>query len=147
MSRLTFVSHPAAKEGYRFIHEGPMSECPSCKYFPVCHENLRPRGIYQVANLRDKTINCPANGQMLRLVEVTEAPLKLNVPLKVAIEGANFTFTRQLCSEMTCPQYDGCVPTAIQDGSQCRLNAVEETFTCPKYSTRLAKVEVQPLQA
>lgn len=140
--RLTFYGVNRAKHGTEFVYVGVVEKCKPCQYFTQCHTNLEYQKTYHIVKLRDKVVHCPAFDEQLRLVEVIEPELKVNVDAKFAITGATMEFHKQVCAETHCEHYGECVPTTINNGRNCKILEVKKTFKCPVFGHQLTELLV-----
>ncbi|MBS7606945.1 UPF0179 family protein [Candidatus Bathyarchaeota archaeon] len=115
-----------------FVHKGPGSKCPQCKYFNVCVKNLEEGRAYIVVGVRDKTLRCEMYNLEMRVVEVVEADIQASVVSRQAIEGAIITFRPQNCSEHGCENFMLCSPEYLMENDRCEVVRVYEMLRCPR---------------
>ena len=49
-----------AKVGFRFYFQGVNPNCPkSCSFFATCQTNLVPNTVYEIVEIKNRTLQCP----------------------------------------------------------------------------------------
>jgi len=128
---ITFVGLKQAKIGFSFIHEGALKECEECKLFRVCMTNLELSRIYRVTKIRDKTFPCRIHEEGVRVVEVIEPDLEVNIETRLAFPSGVITFQSQECEETSCENYQKCVPLGLINGNRCKILSLKGQVKCP----------------
>ncbi len=130
-SWITIVGWNQAKEGFRFLHEGPLKACEDCKLFHVCMLNLEPKRVYEVVEVREKAFPCTFHEKGARVVRVVEADYRVTIDRKYAFPGGIITYTPQDCRESSCEHYRQCVPHGLTKGDRGKLLELLDPVACP----------------
>ena len=130
-SRITIVGWRQAKEGFRFLHEGPLKECEGCKLFHVCMMNLEPKRVYEVVEVREKAFPCTFHEKGARVVRVVESDYRVAIERKYAFPQGIITYKPQECRETSCDNYVNCVPHGLKEGDKGKLLELIDPIQCP----------------
>lgn len=121
---LTFVGESFAKTGFRFVCQGAHHGCDGCKLFPVCQAPLEYSRVYEVVDVRGRQMDCPKelHEERMVLVEVVEAPPRVNLESQGAFVGATNKFVQANCELLECPWFFHCVPAyGAKKGDRLRI--------------------------
>jgi hypothetical protein len=140
---ISLVGIRQAKEGFVFLHQGPMEECKNCKLFKVCSENLESGRIYEVVGIRDKTFKCKVHDEGVRVVEVQKADTEVSIEKRLAFDGVTITYKQQECQDSSCPNNKVCIPFGLRNGDKCTIFKVGDKVNCPR-EKHLVRVILRP---
>jgi uncharacterized protein (UPF0179 family) len=138
---ITLIGERQAKQGYRFIYKGPLTDCRDCRLKAVCF-NLDAGGEYRIKELRDVHHDCRIHEDGVRVVEVEKMPVDCAIQQKMAIDGSTITYDEVRCNNMGCRHYRLCHPHALVRNSKYRVAKVLGDVKCPE-GHRLIRVELQ----
>ncbi|MFQ6076111.1 MAG: UPF0179 family protein [Candidatus Bathyarchaeia archaeon] len=127
---VTIVGLKQSKEGFVFLHEGPVKGCGGCERYNVCMKNLEPGRVYKIVGLREKTFPCRIHEEGARVVEVVESEIAAVIEARLAFQGGIITFQPQRCGEISCPNHGRCVPTGLLGGDRCKVLKVGRQANC-----------------
>ena len=130
-SKITIVGWNQAKEGFRFLHEGPLKECEDCNLFNVCMMNLEPKRVYEVIEVREKEFPCKFHEKGARVVRVVESDYKVAIERKYSFPGGIITYKPQDCKEASCDNYVKCAPLGLKKGDRGKLMELLGPIQCP----------------
>ena len=130
-SRITIVGWKQAKEGFRFIHEGPLKECEDCSLFHVCMMNLESKRVYEVVEVREKAFPCAFHEKGARVVRVVESDYRVAIERKYAFPQGIITYKPQDCRETSCDNYFKCAPHGLKEGDRGKLLELIGPIQCP----------------
>ncbi len=128
--KITMVGLKQAKEGFRFLHEGPSKECEGCRLFQVCMMNLEPKRVYQVVEVLEKVFPCPFHEEGARVVKVVEPDLQVAIDRRYVFPQGIITFIPQDCDEGNCEHYPHCVPHGLTAGDKGKIVAIIGPLQC-----------------
>jgi uncharacterized protein (UPF0179 family) len=137
---ITLVGERQAQKGHEFVYRGPQPECRPCKVRAAClNQEMGHR--YRITRVRDVSHPCLLNEERARVVEVEPAPPECSLPTRAAIEGADLSYEKIVCSNAACPNYRLCHPLGLEPGMRVRILEVGPELECPlSYSLVSAKV-------
>ena len=116
--RVTLVGAKLAKAGDEFIFLGLPEKCEACKLKKSC-ANLEVGRRYRIEHVRDEIKHdCYIHEDGVRVVEVTEPPLKVAIDTKHALKGAKMVFKPAVAD---CEEGDLCHPTGLKEGDRCTI--------------------------
>ena len=116
---ITLIGKDLAKEGLKFIFQGPSEECESCKFKSSCVDSLELNRKYVIKGIRDNEQKCPIHDENLVIpVEVERAEIDLLTSSKSIFEGSTFTYNPSECNE-SCEFKDCCFPDGLIEGDKC----------------------------
>ncbi|MEM1622893.1 MAG: UPF0179 family protein [Sulfolobales archaeon] len=124
----TLVSRYVAKEGYKFLFSGPMTECLSCRFKYACVDNLREGVAYEVVKVYRVINKCPVLGEVVT-VDVKPAEVDVALDPKAAIEGAVVTYTHQNCGA-PCRYGELCRNPLVRSKTKVKVVSVGGRITC-----------------
>ena len=130
-SIVTLLGVRQARVGATFIHEGASPVCEGCKYAKVCIGNLEEGRAYLVTELLGRVLPCPLHEEGVMVVRVVEAPIRVAVPARVAVEGAIITLEGRDCNQPRCGAWNLCHPEVLVSGDRCKVLEVGGRVTCP----------------
>ena len=121
MATVTLVGARLAEVGREFVYQGEASGCAGCPYRDQCL-NLMEGGRYRITNVREnaRLLECAVHDTGVRAVEVEPAPVRANVPTKVAYAG-NKTSLAGPCPHTECPSHQYCVPLGVEMDVEHRI--------------------------
>ncbi|MGA1822051.1 MAG: UPF0179 family protein [Thermoplasmatota archaeon] len=132
MGNITLVPGYMAVEGTEFRYLGEAPECSECPVRTVCH-GLDAGKIYRVVNPRTKEHECKVHiGGKVVAVQYEEAPLRIAVPKKKAVEGAIITLDQSVCDIRWCDFANLCSREYIPSGKKARIVEVHDRIACLK---------------
>lgn len=135
----TLVSKYVAKEGYKFLFSGPMTECLSCRFKYACVDNLKEGIAYEVVKVYRVVNKCPVLGEVVT-VDVKPAEVDIALDPKAAIEGAVVTYTHRSCSA-PCRYSELCRNPLVRSGTKVKVVSVGDRVTC-RVSKNLVRATV-----
>ncbi|NQE05000.1 hypothetical protein C5S32_03920 [ANME-1 cluster archaeon GoMg1] len=119
--RVTLVGAKLAKAGDEFIFLGLPEKCEECKLKKSC-ANLEVGRRYRIEHVRDEIKHdCYIHEDGVRVVEVTEPPLKVAIDAKHAVKGAKIVFNPAVADY---EESDLCHPTGLKEGDRCIILGV-----------------------
>ncbi|UCH38122.1 MAG: UPF0179 family protein [Candidatus Bathyarchaeota archaeon] len=142
---ITLVGITQAKKGFTFLHEGTTEGCDNCTLYDVCITNLNAGKIYKVIQIRDKIFPCKIHEDGVRIVEVAEAHIEVNIEKKIAFLNGTITFQPQTCEQFTCSNYSKCVPQGLHAQEKCKILAIQSEIMCP-LNRQLVQVRLQQVE-
>ena len=129
--KITLVGLKQAKNGFSFMHEGPLKECEGCGVYSVCMTNLEPGRIYRVVDVRDKVFSCKIHEEGARVVEVTELDLEAAIESRLAFPDGVIPYQPQECKGISCVNYRICAPQGLKKGDKYKILEVKGQVKCP----------------
>ena len=130
-SIVTLLGVKQARVGATFVHEGASPICEGCKYAKVCIGNLEEGRAYLVTELLGRVLPCPLHEGGVMVVRVVEAPIRVAVPARVAVEGAIITLEWRNCNQPRCDAWNLCHPEVLAGGDRCKVLEVRDRVACP----------------
>lgn len=137
-SILSFVGKSFAKIGFRFYFQGVNPNCPeSCAFYATCQTNLEPNTVYEVVDIKSRTLICP-NGfhdEPMQLVELKKPKIYASMYNKDIYEGSIINFSPVRCELNTCQYFEYCEPhqLLLHKDQRVKIIEVKEKITnCPK---------------
>ncbi len=127
-----------AKEGMKFVFEGPDEVCNTCKLRFTCLSALEPGRVYEITAVKKMKHYCPKEDGYLVLVEIIEPVLGFALSPRKAIEGMTIEYEPP-CDEKFCEHYDTCVAVGLEKGEKAVIIKVKETVPCPLGPKRLVE--------
>ncbi len=127
---VTLVGVKQAKEGFVFLHAGPIKDCEKCERYKVCMENLRSGRVYRVVGVREKSFPCRIHEEGARVVDVMESDIDVAMDRRQAFIDAIMTFHPQECGDASCPDRGICQPIGLLEGDRCKVLEVGGQITC-----------------
>lgn len=131
-----------AKEGFLFLHEGPVKECEGCRLFKVCMMNLEPKRVYQVVEVREKVFPCTFHEEGARVVKVMEPALQVAIESRYVFPQGIITYTPQDCDEADCENYRHCVPHGLIAGDKGKIVEIIGPLQC-RFEQSLVRVALR----
>lgn len=128
---ITLVSHITAKEGFKFVFTGPLTECLSCRLKPVCVDKLKLGQVYEVVKVYNIVNKCPINDYVVT-VDVKEAEFEVALNRRMAIEGIVVTYSKLTCDKVWCSNYKRCVSNLIVRPVKVKVIKVAGNVQCPR---------------
>ena len=128
--KITIVGLKQAKEGFLFLHEGPLKECEGCRLFKVCMMNLEPKRVYHVVEVREKVFPCTFHEEGARVVKVVEPDLQVVIKSRYVFPQGIITYTPQECDEVGCENYRKCVPQGLTAGDRGKIVEIIGPVRC-----------------
>lgn len=121
-----------AVKGIEFRYTGEAPECMDCPVKTVCH-GLEKGKMYKVVDPRKKEHDCRVHqdGKVVA-VQFEEAPLRIAVPKKMAVEGAIITLDQAACDIRWCENADLCSREYIPLGKKAKIIVVDNRVVCQK---------------
>lgn len=143
MTIVTLIGETCAREGFRFVYGGPISECRDCRLKTVCF-NLDDDTVYEIIGVRGVHHDCKIHEDGVRVVELKKAPVKTAVESAQAIEGATISPEAEddECDNIGCQHFILCHPHGLKKGQSYRVKSVIRDIDCPD-GIKLAEVEVE----
>lgn len=128
---VTLVPKSLTKRGSNFLFSGTSESCGSCQLRRVCVENVQEGRLYEVLSAKKrKVFACPEYGELMAC-EVKMADVSVNLPAESAIEGITLQYSPARCEEVTCPNYESCLPLGLMTGDTISLIRVKRgTVKC-----------------
>ncbi len=127
--QVTLVTEDLAKIGATFIIK-KKPYCSKCYLKKICVDGLREGIKYRVSSIRSKTHRCPFTGSIMRVVEVTYAPIQALLPASKAMPGAVITFAPPSCN-IKCPLKQLCIPEGLRKGDKVVITGIiSKGFKC-----------------
>ncbi len=133
----TLCGSNLARVGERFLASDPARECPTCPLFSQCVSKLEVGRVYEVVEVRSKSLQCPIHEGGVIPVVVAEAPKRASVEKRIAMEGMTVSFQTPVCYEFDCPNYPNCFPVGLVSGDRVKIL---ETDAKTKIPCRIGKV-------
>lgn len=137
-SILSFVGKSFARVGFRFYFQGINPNCPkSCAFYATCQTNLEPNTVYEVVNVKSRTLSCPKqfHDEPMQLVELKKPELTASMHNKDIYEGSIINFTPVKCERNDCQYFEYCEPhkLLLHKDQRVKIAEVKEKITdCPK---------------
>lgn len=129
-AKITIVGLKQAKEGFLFLHEGPLKECEGCSLFKVCMMSLEPKRVYKVVEVREKIFPCKFHEEGARVVKVVEPDLQVAIESRYVFPQGIITYTPQDCLEVDCENYRYCVPQGLTAGDKGKIVEIIDPVQC-----------------
>ncbi len=126
-----------ARKGERFLASDPARECPPCPLFGQCVSKLEVGRVYEVVEVRPKSLFCPIHEGGVIPVVVSEVPEYASVEKRIAVDGLTVSFQTPICYEYDCPNYPKCFPLGLVSGDRVKILEVD---TKTKIPCRIGKV-------
>lgn len=126
-----------AQRGSRFLAGDPAKECFRCPLFGQCVGKIQSGRIYEVLEVRSKSLACPIHEGGVVPVVLTEAPTMASIQKRLAVEGLTVGFQTPICFEYDCPNYLNCFPQGLVSGDRVRILEVDGKTKIP---CRIGKV-------
>ena len=126
-----------ARKGERFLASDPARECPPCPLYGQCVSKLEAGRVYEVVEVRSKSLHCPIHEGGVIPVVVAEAPELASVEKRIAVEGLTVSFQTPICYEYDCPNYPKCFPLGLVSSDRVKIVEVD---TKTKIPCRIGKV-------
>lgn len=143
--RITVLGTGQAKEGFRFLFEGPPEPCRDCEFLGACLGRLEPGRIYRVTSVKRKKLPCGLHGGEARVVEVEESCVEASLESRLSMEGASISYRPIGCGEVGCELRALCSPLGLRAGDRCKILSIGERLNCPiGLELRLASLLRQP---
>ncbi len=133
----TLCGSNLARIGERFLASDPARECPPCPLFSQCVSKLEVGRVYEVVQVRPKSLPCPIHEGGVIPVVVAEVPKQASVEKRIAMEGFTVPFQTPVCYEYDCPNYPSCFPVGLVSGDRVTILDVD---TKTKIPCRIGKV-------
>jgi|APHM01.1.fsa_nt_gi Uncharacterized protein conserved in archaea len=113
MAQVTLVGERLAEEGREFVYQGEAPGCEGCPYRDTCL-NLSVGTKYRIDGVREGAalLECAVHDQGVRAVEVEPAPVRANVPSRVAYAGSSVSLAGS-CPYTECPSHEYCEPAGM----------------------------------
>ncbi len=137
-SILSFVGKSFAKVGFRFYFQGVNPNCPkSCSFYATCQTNLEPNTVYEIAEVKSRTLQCPKgfHQEQMQLVRLEKPEIKASMYNKDIYEGSIINFSPVTCERVDCTYYEYCEPQSLLLHKGERVKTVEKLkkiTDCPK---------------
>lgn len=135
----TLISKYVAKEGYKFLFSGPMTECLSCRFKCACVDNLKEGVAYEVVKVHQVVNKCPVLGAVVT-VDVKPAEVDIALDPRAAIEGAIVTYFHRDCG-VPCRYSELCRNPLIRSGTRVKVISIRGRVTC-RINKNLVKATV-----
>ncbi len=110
-----------ATAGTRFLASDPARECYPCPLFTQCVGKLESGRVYDVVEVRSKSLACPIHEGGVIPVVVSEAAQQASVEKRIAVEGLTISFQTPVCFEYDCPNYTNCFPVGLVSGDRVTI--------------------------
>ncbi len=133
----TLCGATLAHRGQRFLAGDPARECPPCPLFGQCVSRLEVGRVYEVVEVRPKSLPCPIHEGGVIPVVVAEAPVHASVEKRIAVDGLTISFQTPVCFEYDCPNYPNCFPLGMVSGDRVTILDVDVKTKIP---CRIGKV-------
>lgn len=143
MKQVTLIGDKIAKVDATFVFLGAEPECRECRLKSACLQLDKGRK-YRVVAVREihHEDGCRYHENGVRVVEVEAAPVSASLRKAVAIEGSIVEYSRPICSNYECENYDLCHPLGLQGPARVKVQRTSETLSCPlDYNLVRADVE------
>jgi uncharacterized protein (UPF0179 family) len=143
MAQVTLIGDRLAKPDSTFVFIGPQPECRECKLKSACLQLEKGR-LYRIVKTRDihHTDGCRYHENGVRVVEVEEASLQVSLRTPLAIEGSVVEYTRPVCSNHQCENYELCHPLGLEGPARVKVLKTFKALSCPLgYELNGAEVE------
>ena len=141
---LTLISESMAREGMKFVFEGPDEVCATCKLRFTCLSSLDKGRVYEITAVKKTKHFCPREDGYLVLVEIAEPKLTFALSSRRAIAGMTVEY-HPPCDRAFCQHYDECVAVGLSEGEKAVILAVKGPVDCPLSPSKRI-VEVRRLQ-
>ncbi|MFC7046347.1 UPF0179 family protein [Halobacteriaceae archaeon GCM10025711] len=124
MSKITLVGTRLAEAGTEFVYHGEADACEGCPYRNQCL-NLAEGARYRVTEVRQggQVLECGVHDEGVVAVEVESAPVRANVPSRVAYAGSKAQLAGA-CPHTECPSHEYCVPAGASFDEEYRIGEV-----------------------
>ena len=126
-----------ARKGEQFLASDPARECPPCPLYGQCVSKLEVGRVYEVMEVRPKSLDCPIHEGGVIPVVVAEASELASVEKRIAVDGLTVSFQTPICYEFDCPNYPRCFPLGLVSGDRVKILEVD---TKTKIPCRIGKV-------
>jgi len=126
---ITLLGKGQAREGNRFIYDGPMQGCRECQLKNICF-NLEKGSRYRVVKVRDKEHTCTVFEEGVKVVEVEQVPFNTGVPRSMIVEGSVITFHPQGCGIRGCRNWMLTHPSGIEEGTRLKVIKIIGDANC-----------------
>ncbi len=120
LSVFTLIGEKQAKIGFKFLFTQAASECNNCNLKPVCIDNLNPRTIYEIIEVRDVIHECPIHGRV-SVVRVRPAEIEVVIPSRNVFVNAIISYEPIVCENYACPYHDLCEPIGLEKGDKVKI--------------------------
>ena len=129
--KVTLLGLKQSKPGNKFIFKGEVSECKDCRLRGACLK-LDENRLYEVDSVRDTVHACNVFEEGVCSVEIFEPSYSVTTGAKLAVEGANITFTPRDCDIIECPYYSHhCRPGFLKEGEKLKiLDISDKSIEC-----------------
>lgn len=143
MKRVTLIGDRIAKADATFVFLGAQPECRECRLKSACLQ-LDTGRLYRIVGVREThhEDGCRYHENGVRVVEVETAPVFVSLRKAVAMEGSILEYSRPICSNYECENYDLCHPLGVQAQARVQVQQVSESLACP-LDYDLVKAEVE----
>lgn len=141
--KVTLLGVKQSKPGNKFIFNGEVNECKDCRLRGACLKLEHDR-MYEVLKVRETVHSCNVFEGGVCTVEIFEPSYLVTTGAKLAVEGANITFTQRDCNIIECPHYSHhCCPTYLNDGEKLKIIKIsDESIDCKQeYQLKLITVD------
>jgi len=126
---ITLLGKYQAREGHRFIYQGPIPECRECQLKNICF-NLDKGRRYQIVKVREKEHSCSLFFQGVRVVEVVQVPFTAGIPKGMVIEGSVISFHPQECSRRDCMNWSLVHPPGLETNTRIKVLKIVRDINC-----------------
>ncbi len=110
---VTLIGTKLAKVGNEFIFRGGAKDCEGCKLHKTCL-NLNIGSKYRITHVRNTgEFDCFVHDSGVCAVEVVEAPIKMAIESRKAIQGSKLVYEQE-CEESDCEHYTLCFPPGLK---------------------------------
>ena len=125
---VTLVGALLANKGEEYIFLGAAEKCDTCRLKNSC-TNLEIGRRYRIEHVREEIKHdCSIHEDGVRVVEVTEPPIKVVIDAKRALKGSKIVFEPAAdCADNDAALADLCHPAGLKVGDRCTiLNVIDE---------------------
>lgn len=126
---ITLLGKDQAREGHRFIYNGPIQGCKECQIKNICF-NLEKGRRYRVSAVREKEHACPTYSSGVRVVEVEQVPFRVGVPKSKMVEGLVITHHPVGCGIRGCENWFLNHPPALEEGTRITVIKILGDVKC-----------------
>ncbi len=132
MKRVTLIGDRIAKANATFVFLGAQPECRECRLKSACLQLDKGR-LYRIVGVREThhEDGCKYHENGVRVVEVEAAPVSVSLRKALAMEGSVIEYSRPICFNHECENYDLCHPLGIQSPTRVKIAQVSESLSCP----------------
>ena len=141
--KVTLLGVKQSKLGNKFIFNGEVDDCKDCRLRGACLKLDQDR-MYEVASVKDTIHSCKVFEEGVFTVEIFEPSYPVTTGAKLAVEGANISFTPRDCDKIECPHYSHhCCPIYLKEGEKLKIIEIsDESIDCKQdYQLKLIIVD------